>query len=56
MSNLHEQIELLRAELRGCIDNAERFQIRAELDAALVQAADEVCEAGEFVPFEFPTG
>ena len=56
MSNLHEQIELLRAELRDCIDGAERFQIRAELDAALVQAADEACDAGEFAPFEFPNG
>ena len=56
MSNLHEQIELLRLELRACIDSAERFQILIELDAALVQAANEACEAGEFAPFEFPTG
>ena len=56
MSNLHEQIELLRAELRDCIDSAERFQIRAELDAALVQAADEACDTGEFPLFELPTG
>ena len=56
MSNLHEQIELLRLELRVCTDGAERFQILVELDAALVQAADEACDAGEFAPFEFPTG
>jgi hypothetical protein len=56
MSNLHEQIELLRAELRNCLDPNERFQIRADLDAALVQAANQACDAGEFVPFEFPTG
>jgi hypothetical protein len=56
MSDLHEQIELLRAELRDCIDSAERFQILGELDAALVQAADEACDAGEFAPFGFPTG
>ena len=56
MSDLHEQIELLRAELRACIDSAERFQILVELDAALVQAADADCDAGEFAPFEFPSG
>jgi len=56
MSDLHEQIERLRAELRDCLDSAERYQIRIELDAALVQAADEACDAGEFAPFEFPTG
>ena len=56
MSDLHEQIERLRAELRDCIDSAERFQILVELDAALVEAADEACEAGEFAPFEFPSG
>ena len=56
MSSLHEQIELLRAELRDCLDPNERFQIRIELDAALVEAADEACDAGEFAPFEFPTG
>ena len=55
MSNLHEQIEVLRAELRNCLDSAERHQILIELDAALVQAADEACEAGEFAPFEFPS-
>ena len=56
MSNLHEQIELLRLELSDCIDRAERYQIRIELDAALVEAADEACDAGDFAPFEFPTG
>ena len=56
MSNLHEQIELLRLELHACIDSGERFQILVELDAALVQAANEACDAGEFAPFEFPSG
>ena len=45
MINIPEQIELLRAELRGCIDPIERIQIRAELDAAIRQAAAE--ERGE---------
>ena len=56
MSDLYEQIELLRAELCDCIDSTERFQILVELDAALMQAADEACDAGEFAPFESPTG
>ena len=56
MSNLHEQIELLRLELRACIDGAERFQILVELDAALMQAAEQACDDAEFAPFEFPTG
>ena len=43
MSNINEQIELLRAELRGCIDPDERIQIRSELDAAMRQAAAEEC-------------
>jgi hypothetical protein len=45
MANIHEQIELLRAEFCGCIDPNERVQIRAELDAAIQQAAAE--EQGE---------
>ena len=56
MSDLRERIELLHAELRNCLDGAERFQILVELDAALVQAANEACDAGEFAPFEFPSG
>ena len=56
MSDLHEQIELLRLELNDCLDGAERFQILIELDAAIVQAANEACDADEFAPFEFPAG
>ena len=41
MQNIHEQIELLRAELCGCIDPSERIQIRAELDFAIRQASAE---------------
>ena len=47
MANIHEQIELLRAELRGCIDRDERIQIRTELDAAIRRAAAE--ERGEAI-------
>ena len=41
MSSVHELIEMLRAELRDCIDRAERLQIRAELELAIAQAAQE---------------
>jgi len=40
---LEQQIEELRAELSGCIDNAERAQIEAELNAA--KALLSACEA-----------
>ena len=56
MSDLHEQIERLRAELRDCLDRAEHFQILVELDAALAQAAEEASGACEFAPFEFSLG
>jgi hypothetical protein len=39
MTIIQEQVELLRAELRGCIDPNERIQICAELEAAIQQAA-----------------
>ena len=48
MANIHEQIELLRAEFCGCIDPNERIQICAELDAAIQQVAAE--ESGK--PFD----
>ena len=35
--SIHEHIEELRAELRGCLDLTERQQIAAELAAALVE-------------------
>ncbi|MBV5262624.1 hypothetical protein J3S89_01055 [Pinisolibacter sp. B13] len=35
--SIHEHIEELRAELRGCLDRAERQQIIAELGAALAE-------------------
>ena len=41
MSSVHELIEMLQAELRNCIDRAERLQIRAELECAIMQAARE---------------
>ncbi len=41
MSSVHELIELLQAELRNCTDRAERLQIRAELECAILQAAQE---------------
>jgi len=39
MSTIYELIEMLRAELRNCTDRGERSQIRAELAAALAEAA-----------------
>jgi len=51
MSSLHEQIELLQAELRNCMDRAERLQIRAELDAAIAQATWEAgIDMGAVIP------
>ena len=41
MSSVHEQIELLQAELRNCVDRAERTQIRAELEAAIASVRRE---------------
>jgi hypothetical protein len=41
MSSLHEQIELLQAELRNCTDRAERTQIRAELGAGIASVRRE---------------
>ena len=41
MSSVHELIEMLQAELRDCIDRAERAQIRAELELAIARAARE---------------
>lgn len=41
MSNVHELIEMLQAELRNCTDRAERLQIRAELELAMARAARE---------------
>ena len=41
MSNVHELIEMLQAELRNCTDRAERLQIRAELELAIARAARE---------------
>ena len=51
MSNLPEQIELLQAERRHCIDRAERLQIRAELEAAIERvASEERCDAMTATP------
>lgn len=33
--SIHEHVEELRAELRGCLDRTERQQIAAELAVAL---------------------
>ena len=53
MTTIHDEIELLRAELRGCIDPGERIQIRAELDAAMRQAATQECrEAIDLAPVD----
>jgi len=35
--SIHEHIEELRAELRGCLDRIERLQITAELAVALAE-------------------
>ena len=35
--SIHEHIEELRAELRGCLDRTERQQIAAELAAAVAE-------------------
>lgn len=35
--SIHEHVEELRAELRGCLDRAERQQIAKELAAALTE-------------------
>jgi hypothetical protein len=35
--SIHEHIEELRAELRGCLDRIEREQIVAKLAAALTE-------------------
>ena len=35
--SIHEPIEELRAELRGCLDRTERQQIAAELAAAVAE-------------------
>jgi hypothetical protein len=42
MSTIYELIEMLRAQLRNCLDRAERGEIRAELAAALAEAGGEV--------------
>jgi hypothetical protein len=41
MSSVHELIELLQAELRNCPDLAERLEIHAELECAILEAARE---------------
>ena len=41
MSNVHELIEMLQAELRKCTDRAERLQIRAELELVIARATRE---------------
>jgi hypothetical protein len=38
--SIEHQIEELRAELSACIDDAERAQIEAELEAAKVLLAE----------------
>lgn len=35
--SIHEHIEELRAELRGCLDRTERRKITAELAATLAE-------------------
>ncbi len=35
--SIHEHVEELRAELRGCLDRIERQQIAKELAAALTE-------------------
>ena len=55
MSSLREQIELLQIELRNCTDRAERTQIRAELEAAILQAAQEAqIETGAVTEYASP--
>jgi hypothetical protein len=53
MSSVHEQIELLQAELRNCTDRSERTQIRAELEAAIASVrrdAEQEIVDGAFAP------
>jgi hypothetical protein len=40
MITLHEHIEELRAELRGCLSRRERAAIEAELTAAIAALKD----------------
>jgi hypothetical protein len=57
MSTIHELIEMLRAELRNCLDRAERGQIRAELAAALAEAGGEIpAQAGSLAPLSARSG
>ena len=57
MTTIHDEIELLRAELRGCIDPGERIQIRAELDAAMRRAeAEQSGEPTDAILFDPPPG
>ena len=55
MSSVHELIEMLQAELRNCIDSAERRQIRAELESAVTQAAREALIETSAIASEYAT-
>jgi hypothetical protein len=50
MSSLHEQIELLQAELGNCTDRAERTQIRAELESAIASVSPDAEREGSEAP------
>ncbi|ODU48969.1 MAG: hypothetical protein ABT07_05275 [Microbacterium sp. SCN 70-10] len=50
--SIHEHIEELRAELRGCLNRIERQQITAELAAGLARDGDTVLLAPAAASFD----